>query len=238
MSKATTRATSGDDPSLDPFGRGEYDPQTGLWDRYEKDATPLGVVVGDNIRRLRIVRGLTQHELCQVWRRVGLTWARSKLAALESGTRPRIDAGELVLMAIGLEVQLSALFVGDESDLVALDSHLRYRVPRGQLRGLFTGETKAIEYDLATEQVGPADVDLARRLGVEPRVVAMAAAAIFDGRNLTEERDRRVRRIGELTAAQRQAHRGHVTRELAREIEAELKSNRSIKRQRGAQPRG
>lgn len=208
----------------------EQTPSVGNVVHHVSFGTPLGVVVGENVRRLRIMRGLTQHELCQVWRRVGLTWARSKLAALESGARPRIDVGELVLMANGLEVQLSALFAGDEASLVALDPHLdpdlRYRISRGQLRGLFTGEAIAVEHDLVTEQVGPADVDLARRLGVEPRVVAMAAAAIFDGRNLTEERDRRVRRMGELTAAQRQSHRGHVTRELAREIEAALTSMR------------
>jgi transcriptional regulator with XRE-family HTH domain len=207
------------------MGRGEYDPDTGLWDWYEREGEPLGVVVGRNVKRIREARGLTQHELSQSWQRNGLSWARSKLAALESGTRPRVDAGELVLMAISLQVQVWGLFEGDDdSSLVSLDSHDKARVSRAELRELFRGQLASVALDLAIDQAGAADIDLAKRLGVEPRVIAEMAATMFDGRNLTQERDRRVARLGDLTVGQRQAHRGHITRELSKQIEAALPS--------------
>ncbi len=63
-----------------------------------------------------------------------------------------------------------------------------------------------------------ADRTLADRLDVPTEVVARIATELW-GRSLTEERDRRVDALGEMEPNERQAHRGHVTRELAQEIE-------------------
>lgn len=73
----------------------------------------FGAVIGENVRRLRRERKLTQHELCHQWRKIGFHWARSKLAALENGHRTKVTGADLTLMALGLGVSRQDLFVGD-----------------------------------------------------------------------------------------------------------------------------
>jgi transcriptional regulator with XRE-family HTH domain len=207
------------------------------------EATALGAVVGENVRRLRKQRGLTQHELAQLWKRQGLNWARSKIAALEAGNRPRVDCAELVLMAAGLGVTAGELFEG--AGEVHLSPYPRV-VDRESLRSAFAGspidpiagrwlpgpEREARDEHmrgfLATVKPYPwdspseADGELARRLGVPTDVVVTAAMSIFDGRTLTEERDRRVTKLGQLSMSERMAHRGHVTRELSTMVEDQI----------------
>jgi len=196
--------------------------------------------VGENVRRLREKRALTQHELAQAWKRQGLNWARSKIAALEAGNRPRVDCAELVMMAAGLEATLADLFEG--SGEVHLTPHPRI-FRRESLRSAFNGEPveslpwllpgpereAALEHILASvDAINPwnppseADGELARRLGVPTDAVVKAAMSIFDGRTLTEERDRRVNSLGQMPMSERMAHRGHVTRELATMVEDHL----------------
>jgi transcriptional regulator with XRE-family HTH domain len=201
----------------------------------------LGAVVGENVRRLREERALTQHELAQIWKRQGLSWARSKVAALESGNRPRVDCGELVMMAAGLGVAVTELFQGGGD--VHLAPHPRV-VRRESLRSALNGGPIDIfddgrllpgpERDAALEQIfrviaetpsyppWEADHELARRLGRPTDEVVKAATSIFDGRTLTEERDRRVSNLGQMPMSERMAHRGHVTRELATLVEEHL----------------
>src|SRR5665811_1690735 len=85
--------------------------------------------------------------------------------------------------------------------------------------------------DQLTEKVHPsqADDELAQRIGVRGVEVAQEAMLLFDGRTLTEERDRRVERMGDLTMQERQAHRGHVTRELAVQLEEILNTRKGGK---------
>lgn len=72
-----------------------------------------GAVVGENVKRLRLQQGLTQHELVWKWRACGLHWARSKLAALENGHRPKISGGELFIIAFVFDAWHSEMFAGD-----------------------------------------------------------------------------------------------------------------------------
>ena len=53
----------------------------------ERQSTALGAVVGQNVRRIREERLITQGELGDLWKAHGLNWARSKISALESGHR-------------------------------------------------------------------------------------------------------------------------------------------------------
>jgi transcriptional regulator with XRE-family HTH domain len=204
----------------------------------------LGAVVGENVRRLREERSLTQHELAQVWKRQGLKWARSKIAALEAGNRPRVDCAELVMMAAGLQATVAELFEG--SGEVHLTPH-PIIVDREWLRAAFNSTQMSLWFDaqmlpgpereardehmrgvLDTVKPYPwdspseADGELARRLAVPTDVVVNAAINIFDGRTLTQERDRRVANLGQMPMSERMAHRGHVTRELATLVEDQI----------------
>jgi transcriptional regulator with XRE-family HTH domain len=197
--------------------------------------------VGENVRRLREERRLTQHELAQVWKRQGLNWARSKIAALEGGNRPRVDCAELVMMAAGLEATVAELFEG--AGRVHLTPH-PVVVDRDWCRSAFTGTQMSLWFGaqmlpgpereardehmrgiLATVKPFPwdrpseADSELARRLGVPTEAVMAAAFHIFEGRSLTEERDRRVDSLGQMSMSERMAHRGHITRELTPLVE-------------------
>jgi transcriptional regulator with XRE-family HTH domain len=215
-------------------GWGEFDKTTGLYESY--GGVPLGAVVGRNVKRLREHRVLTQHELAQLWKRHGLNWARSKVSALEAGNRPQVDVADLVIMAVSLGVPLAELFVGSPIGKVELKPEPNaVEIDGPALQDLFAGlgaearlQVGGAAYELhrkhleeTTERPKPmqADVELAQRIGVHPRRVAQAAIDLFDGRTLTEERDRRVERMGDLTMQERQAHRGHVTRELSVQLE-------------------
>ncbi len=234
-----TDATTGQDRSGDGVseglaGFGDFDPETGTYEWYEPAWKSFGAVVGENVKRLREAKVLTQHELIHQWRTFGLNWARSKLAALENGHRPQVSGGEIVLMALGLGVPESELFAGPGD--VRLDP-APVRISRKDLRARRSGEAAGIEYHLDDPKLYreaaaredayrgmavEADGELAKRLGVPLGKVAKAASQIFNGLTLTAERDRRVERMGKLTAAERQAHRGHITRELSQQVEERI----------------
>lgn len=58
---------------------------------------PLRVVVGEQVRRLREESGKRQDDLAAVARTLGLSWTRSKIAALERGEKA-ISGEELLLL--------------------------------------------------------------------------------------------------------------------------------------------
>jgi hypothetical protein len=151
-----------------------------------------------------------------------------------------VDCAELVMMAAGLEATVSELF--DGSGRVHLTPH-PIIVDREWLRSAFNGTQMSLWFGaqmlpgperqardehmrgfLATVKPFPwdrpseADGELARRLGVPTEAVMAAAFHIFGG-SLTEERDRRVDGLGQMSMSERMAHRGHVTRELAALVE-------------------
>jgi transcriptional regulator with XRE-family HTH domain len=211
-----------------------------------RQAIPIGAVIGRNVKRLREDRVLTQHELAQLWKRHGLNWARSKVSALEAGSRPHVDLGDLVIMAAALGVPLAEFFGGSDPGSVELKPEPgAVQVNGVRLREMFSdvapdlvlevwGEPSRLHrkhLDQLTEKVHPsqADDELAQRLGVHRVDVAQAAMILFDGRTLTEERDRRVERMGDLTLQERQAHRGHVTRELSVQLEEVLNAKKGGK---------
>ncbi|SQD96285.1 hypothetical protein FMEAI12_3560030 [Parafrankia sp. Ea1.12] len=164
--------------------------------------------------------------MCQ---QVGLNWTRVRVAALERGDRETVDVGTLLLLADALDVSPGALFAGAGGvylSATALQSRegvqrilsgaARRELPpedRRQMVPAESGESRGSAVD--------ADAALAGRLGVTARQVVDAASAIW-GRSLTEERDARVSALGDMPPGERQAHRGHITRELAQEIEGRI----------------
>jgi len=76
---------------------------------------------------------------------------------------------------------------------------------------------------LKQHAAGDAEQKAARKLGVEPVVIAVAAYNLWD-RSLSDERDHRAKELTITSSAGRlQNIRGHVTRELLRELERVLK---------------
>jgi hypothetical protein len=74
-----------------------------------------------------------------------------------------------------------------------------------------------------------ADEELAKRIGLDPSLVIKATESLFNGSTLTEERDRRVRHMGgQYSMQERQAHRGHITRELSLTVVEELERSGAL----------
>lgn len=82
------------------------------------------------------------------------------------------------------------------------------------------GDRSMLEHALG--EVGDAERHAARKLGTTPERVNLAAMRRW-GRTLAEERDHQLgEHAGEAPARRRQALRGHITRELITQLEAEL----------------
>lgn len=197
----------------------------------EPAAQSVGEVVGENLRRLRLARRWTQDTAAREFAAAGLHWNRTHLAALESGRRETVDAGTLVLLAAALDASVLDLCQGEGDVLLTPRADAEdYGVTstRAQLRQWFSGEesnimirgtqagidaVKRSEHQARSIPV-EADRVLAERLGRSVKDVIEAAEGLW-GRSLTEERDRRVAELGELSIGERQARQGHITRELS-----------------------
>lgn len=186
---------------------------------------------------------MTQYEIAFSYQRTGVGWTRSQVAAFEAGNRPKVDIGLLVPLASTFGVPITDLFEGDGYLLLgpglcqtrkgfreALSGTPVHRLDRDDQPMFFDPEKKKTlrHADLRSPREMPADIDLAKRLDVDVREVLRVAREMFNGRTLTEERDRRVEMLesesGEtMGSSGRQAHRGHITRELTERITAVLR---------------
>lgn len=200
----------------------------------------VGVVIGQNLRRLRVDSGLTQHEAARLLHRFGLPWSRSKIAALEAGERPSVAFADVLMLAMAFNASLAELFDGDGDVQMAGHIVLPRRVVRELLLGLHVRQRPDDQHPRArreallhlertlaaftdTSHAGATEADqaLATRLQVPLRTVTDIALQLWD-RTLTDERDARVAALGPMDPGERQAHRGHLTRELSEHIETQL----------------
>ena len=194
----------------------------------------LGQVAGENMRRIRQLRSITQDEVAAALKATGLFWQRSHVAALEAGNRETLDLGTLVLISRALEVPASQWFEGEGRVRLSADA----TVSREALREWFDSGTMPTpllvgrraaraaiarwgELSHATKVSFHADAELAARLGLRPEEVYTAAERLW-GRNLHQEREKRLGDLGELSPGQRRAKRGHITRQLTKELEPYL----------------
>lgn len=211
------------------------------------EAESVGAVVGENLERLRRRARMTQHEAARLFARRGAPLSRSKIAAIEAGERPNLAFADILVMAHTFNVEVAELFDGTGPVAIAEHVVLSRPVIRGLLRGTNVQEG-SVSWDPLTQhtellriadvraegdamtagqfRLVDADHTLARRLNVAPQIVVDVALQMW-GNTLTEERDARVARFGGMDLGERQAHRGHITRELSQEIEAEL-SNQGL----------
>ncbi len=204
-----------------------------------RKSTALGAVVGQNVRRIREERLITQGELGDLWRAHGLNWARSKISALESGHRPQISAAELFVMAVSLQVTVLGLLASEGS--IRLEPY-DVDLEANQVMQLLAGEQSQSKPDPSwakektrilvwsqpstrSDESEAAAAKWAESFNMEPHLFIRFTRRVFDGRTLTEERNRQLEEMGDVTLQQRTAHRGHVTRRLLAQLEQFLKDH-------------
>jgi transcriptional regulator with XRE-family HTH domain len=189
-------------------------------------ATPptIGQVVGAELRALRRGLGITQEEALQRVRAEGLDWTLDTLSRLEVGKREELSLGEVVLLA--------EAFGMVPTDWFSEDGEIRVGSARIQSRWLRTklGASPGRRHGLPAGPVldGPergmtteAEAHAAKVLGVSTLTVTLAAVHLWEHR-LDEERERRLDRDANATPRQRQARRGHVSRQLLLELREEI----------------
>jgi len=182
-------------------------------------ATGPGPVIGLSLRTLRAERGLTQEQALEMLRRAGLDWTRSNVASLESGRRQDITLSEIVLMTLAFGVPLSRWLQGHGGGAAYLVRTGRAFNLNHAIAGLLDGnapdQAANVPLELNPEPMYlEAELHAAERLGVEPGELRAAAERLW-GRRLVEEREAR---LG--SDRRRRGDRGHVTRQLLRELEA------------------
>ena len=207
--------------------------------REETFAAALGAAVFFNRR----ARGWSQEGLAHRARSHGLRWSRSTVAAVENGTKT-LDVTELILLAGTLSLGVLQLLDSDGEVWLSPDAYCSMKV----IRNILTTEEyldmtrSEIEVEVGApgggrpitpaELVGRGEAEqkAARRLGWTPSEVAQVALVLW-GQSLSDERDDRVVDnwldgdetelfYGEDDRSNRtlQAIRGHVTRELLKEL--------------------
>jgi transcriptional regulator with XRE-family HTH domain len=187
-----------------------------------------GAVVGRNVKRLRRDLGWSQEEFAAVLRFLGLNWTRSNLASLESGRRRVIEVETLLQLARGLNAPLSELFSGAGAVRVGGDppaeagqvlEFARGGRPWG-VNNPLPGFIKMARASMAALE--DLDREAAARIGVAPRRVRELAQACW-GRSIREEQAERMAELpADLAPAARGARRGHLIKQLDRELRQEL----------------
>jgi len=189
----------------------------------------LGPVIGLSLRTLRSERLQTQEEVVELLRAAGLDWSRDNVASLEIGRRQDVTLTELILMSIAFDVPLRRwlqghgpghhYFVelggrrGDSAPIANLFGDAKPSVPT-KVPIAFEPESIYLE----------AELHAAERLGIDPADLRARAHGIW-GRRLVEEREARLgsQRVAGVGSGIPAAQRGHVTRQLLRELADSMK---------------
>lgn len=191
---------------------------------------PIGHVVGKNLKSIREGKHLTQPQLAAQLASTGLPWKRSQIMDVERGRRETIDFGIVLVLAAALEVPVSRFFDGEgdvaltpqadfteygaKASLSELRDWVTDKAPPVVVCGQAAVSSAMRHWQWQGRQIpAAADIELARRLDVDPWKVIEAAEKVWNG-SITEERDRRVAALGDLSARERQAKQGHITRQM------------------------
>lgn len=210
-------------------------------------ATPLAKVVGDQLRKWREARGLSQNEVAGAARARGFAWKASTVAAIEIGRRD-VSLDEFLALPFvaasfsGGTPPALQTFLGDGRTDVSVKLGADGFIHNEHLVALVSGQTvgndrgqvprEALSYpegrrDLRRgwEAYYDAEIKAARQLHVSVLHLAQAARRVW-GRTLTQERDARVAERVQPNTDPRtvQARRGHVTRVLIAELRQALKA--------------
>lgn len=209
-------------------------------------ATPISALVGGSLRSWRKEEGLTQDEVARAARQIGVDWTRATVAAIETGRRD-VSLGEFLALPFivnrltdgGSTTSRRRLvgFVARQKgtrDVALTDdcwlfdaSNLTQLVNGGRVgtQDVAAGAVKprpGVRREIASrvESALDAEQKAARSLGVTAMEVRLASYTLW-GRSLTDEREERVGRkhLEDSSPPSLQAHRGHLTRELLKELE-------------------
>lgn len=216
-------------------------------------AISFDTAIGAGLAAFRHSKGWRQEDLAQRAREAGLPWTRATIAAIERGRR-EIGLAEGMRLTLALQQPLGRLIVPDLDEIEVTGHVMKADILRKMLPGLhpsvrewYEGERPAIEvdgafdlmkdYGLDTDQALQAAASaseseeiIARRLqgrGVPATAFDVAHAALsLWGRTLAVERDHRLK--AEAGEGSERVRRGHITRGLAKEIEARVREVRKV----------
>jgi hypothetical protein len=185
----------------------------------------LDRVIAQNFRGHLEQQGLRREEFASGMTRLGFPWSGNRVTQVTTGRRP-LTLLELAGVCSLLRVHLAEL-IGTEG---SVDLPHGPTVPASALWPALLGEQSWMA-DAVTATPVPglavsghydeATVKAARRLHMTPSQVHSLATMLWQ-RSVTEERDRRVGPPGDDEDRRAlQARRGHVTRDLMRELEKE-----------------
>ncbi|HYT12497.1 MAG TPA: helix-turn-helix transcriptional regulator [Candidatus Nitrosopolaris sp.] len=180
-----------------------------------RPAKTSGPRFGSVLKQERKRLGWSQEEVAHLGRTVGLDWTEDVVSMFETGRRTHVTVDEWFGIAEVLGVPKSRFFPE-----IRREERAAHRVADLRAAGV-TGPILDTEVT-ATE----AERHAARVLMVSTEVIRAKAFQLWSGRRLDQERDRRVASLRAISASERQARRGHVTRELLTELSGVLKEKR------------
>lgn len=186
-------------------------------DEDEPQALSFGEVVAENVRRLRVAKGLSQGTLARILTLAGPPWSKTNVVALERG-RQRVTDEELVQLAVALSVPISELYAGAGQVQFGLESIDR-RVIHDALAenktpdvpaGLDVMASFAVDRDVLA-------IEVAERLDMPLLEVQRLALELF-GQSITAEHRKRVGDAEPTDDRSSAIRRGNHTRAITNEI--------------------
>lgn len=212
----------------------------------ENEPPTVEQVIGRNLRRLRSERAFSQDQVARAAAAVGLSWTRPVVASVEAGTKS-IGVEELLLLALALGTYPREFLAGEGAirlgrGVEAQSSSVAKKYLSGSgattfdvvkdLMGWGDGDPdhmwEIFEPPENVDEVipGEAETKLGRKWGV-PAVDILERSLRRWGRSLTAQRDARMdielaNRSEPATASAIQRMRGHITRQLTKELEEDV----------------
>lgn len=182
----------------------------------------VGLVVGENLKRLRIAVGESQAECAQRLRGHNLDWTRDHVASLENGRRTTVSVEELIILSWAYGMAPAEMFQGQGPVALSPTFSIDLEVMRKALNGKTgwrTARPRVIDFSESIDL--EADERVANRLGVDIEVVTRIARERW-GHTLTEERNRRLADAPTKEPQAMRTLRSGMTKRLMREMQQYL----------------
>ncbi len=194
-------------------------------------ALPLETVFRNQVKALREKRGWNQDHLAAVMSASGPDWSDDTVRHFEEGSR-RLSLSEFVLLCRALGGLKALLPPG--TNLVVGGHGVEATLVHDWIRAGLSREERQQERDLTRQLRGEerarlAEAKAARALGVEIADVLRASRRLWQT-TLTRRREQifaQRRDAGPVSDRSSPAIRGHITRELMRELREEIARTRS-----------
>jgi transcriptional regulator with XRE-family HTH domain len=206
----------------------------------KKSAKQISIskAIGAYVRQRREVLKCNQEDLARRAREYGLAWMQPTVASIEAGRR-RLTVEEFILLREILDT-VSHTDLLQEGYEIALTP--TFTVRSGDLRAWLGGRQHPLEriptanrlllakFQLEDAAAQDAERKAARKLHVEPLVIAKTAKALW-GHSLTEERNNRLKKEAKGSTAPPEGQQvlGWITRGLVEELKTTLKPEKQQK---------